>query len=183
MDMHCYAHPHTKPTYDSLAYFFLKLADWAEVIPSDYSTQLTYLLRYPSTPSPDAPDLPHHTTLLLRQAVALQMSPNPSTGASIVVENRNLLNIPLEIPDPPPPPMRRRVRPSEQSHQLSASEGPSSADGRPSLQRQQSPMESIARNLLDRGESMGINKTFLSAVSELKVSLPCLQLSLVSKLV
>jgi hypothetical protein len=30
--------------------------------------------------------------------------------------------------------------------------------------------ESIARGLLDRGESMGINKTFLTAVSELRVS-------------
>ncbi|TFY80327.1 hypothetical protein EWM64_g3677, partial [Hericium alpestre] len=74
-----------------------------QLIPSDYSTQLTYLLRYP-TPSPatsELPATPNHATLLLRQAIALQMSPSSSAGASIVVENRNLLNIPIErnIPD------------------------------------------------------------------------------------
>lgn len=146
------------------------VTDYRKVIPSDYSTQLTFLLRYPSTPASDVPDSPHHVTLLLRQAVALQLSPNSSTGASIVVENRNLLNIPLEIPDPPLAPARRRVRPGERGHQISPSEGSSGLNGRPSFQRQHSPMESIARNLLDRGESMGINKTFLSAVSEIRVS-------------
>lgn len=146
------------------------------VIPSDYSTQLTYLLRYP-TPPLTAPDLPHHATLLLRQAVALQMSPNPSTGASIVVENRNLLNIPIEIPDPPPAPLRRRARPNERGHHQSGSESPSRQDtsGNRQSHYQQSSYqmglpESIARGLLDRGESMGINKTFLTAVSELRVS-------------
>ncbi|KAF7967824.1 hypothetical protein HWV62_32940 [Athelia sp. TMB] len=135
-------------------------------------------IRNQPTPASDVPDSPHHLTLLLRHAVALQHSPNPSTGASIVVENRNLLNIPLEIPDPPPAPMRRRVRPGERGHQISPSEGSSGVNGRPNLQRQHSPMESIARNLLDRGESMGINKTFLSAVSELKRNLPDLAASL-----
>lgn len=149
------------------------------VIPSDYSTQLTYLLRYP-TPPLAAPDLPHHATLLLRQAVALQMSPNPSTGASIVVENRNLLNIPIEIPDPPAVPLRRAQR-SERSHQPSGSESPSRRDLSGSRQgHYQQPSfqmglpESIARGILDRGESMGINKSFLSAVSELRVSFRCL---------
>jgi TBC1 domain family member 5 len=145
------------------------------VIPSDYSSQLTYLLRYPSLPPFTAPDLPHHATLLLRQAVALQMSPNPSAGASIVVENRNLLGIPVEVPDPPPAPTRRRGRPDERSHQISASDG-SGVDpsgGRSGLRQSSYQMglpESIARGLLDRGESMGINKTFLTAVSELRVS-------------
>lgn len=146
------------------------------VIPSDYSTQLTHLLRYP-TPPLIAPDLPHHAALLLRQAVALQTSPNPSTGASIVVENRNLLNIPIEIPDPPPAPLRRKVRPNERGHYQSGSESlsrPDSSGSRqghyPQSSYQMGLPESIARGLLDRGESMGINKTFLSAVSELRVS-------------
>jgi len=139
------------------------------VIPSDYSTQLTYLLRYPAAP-PTPPDLPHHATLLLRQAAALQMSPNPSTGASIVVENRNLLNIPIEIPDPPPAPLRSKARPSERGHRHSPSESPDPSGSRQSHYQQMGLPESIARGLLDRGESMGINKTFLSAVSELRVS-------------
>lgn len=147
------------------------------MIPSDYSTQLTFLLRYPSFASSVTLDLPHHATLLLRQAVALQISPNPSTCASIVVENRNLLNIPIEVPDPPPAPMRRRARPGERGHQLSASEGPEGSGGRPSLHRQPSPMENITRGILDRGESMGINKTFFSAVSELRASYVCLSYS------
>ena len=92
-----------------------------------------------------------------------------------------MLNIPIEVPDPPPAPTRRRVRPGERSHQISASDGTSGVDpsgGRSGLPRQSSYQmglpESIARGLLDRGESMGINKTFLTAVSELRVSVPFL---------
>jgi TBC1 domain family member 5 len=145
------------------------------VIPSDYSTQLTYLLRYPSLPPPTAPDLPHHTSLLLRQAVALQMSPTPSAGASIVVENRNLLNIPIEVPDLPPASARPKARPGERNSQSYAPNGslgadPSSSRASLSPTHQMGLPESIARGLLDRGESMGINKTFFSAVSELRVS-------------
>jgi len=155
-----------------------------KLIPSDYSAQLTYLLRYPSPPPPTVPDLPHQASLLLRQAVALQMAPTPSAGASIVVENRNLLNIPIEVPDPPPAPAQRRSQPGD-SRPLSASDGPPGVDpstGRSGPPRQYAHQmglpESIARGLLDRGESMGINKTFLSAVSELKRNLPDLTASL-----
>ncbi|KAF7338357.1 Rab-GAP TBC domain-containing protein [Mycena venus] len=78
-----------------------------ELIPSDYSGQLTSLLRYPSHRTADGP---HHTSVLLRQALALQMSPNQATGHSLVLENRNFLNIPTEVPEPPPPPQRRGTR-------------------------------------------------------------------------
>jgi len=113
------------------------------------------------------------------------MSPSSSAGASIVIENRNLLNIPTEVPDPPPAPGRRSARPGERGHRPSASDGQAGADpsgSRPSLARQSSHQmglpESIARGLLDRGESMGINKTLLSAVSELRRNLPDLAASL-----
>lgn len=56
---------------------------------------------------------------------------------------------------------------------MSASDSPLLDEGRSSFFKQNLHQmglpESIARNLLDRGESLGINKTFLSAVSELRV--------------
>ncbi len=54
-------------------------------------------------PSNKIEGTPHHAVLLLRQALALQMSPNPATGSSIVIENRNLLGIPVEVPLTPVP--------------------------------------------------------------------------------
>ena len=78
------------------------------VIPADYSTQLTHLLRYPALDRSSAPPSSlHPCSLLLRQALTLQMSPTPATGVSIVHENENLLGISTEVPDPPPPPTRR----------------------------------------------------------------------------
>ncbi|KII88983.1 hypothetical protein PLICRDRAFT_40606 [Plicaturopsis crispa FD-325 SS-3] len=155
------------------------------LIPSDYSGQLTLLLRYPPRPANDTDDSPHHTMLLLRQALALQMSPNTSTGATVVIENHNLLNIPIEVPEPPPPPVRRRPRPGEKGQpQASGSQGRQGGGVRGAHTRQQSspPMgypEMLARGLIDRGESLGINKTLMSAVSELRRNLPELASSLV----
>lgn len=141
------------------------------VIPADYSTQLTYLLRYPALerPSTSPPSL-HPCSLLLRQALTLQMSPVPATGASVVHENQNLLDIPTEVPDPPPPPMRRRPRPAERG--TSHSNIHLREDGGKGHVKQGSNHmalpEMIARGLLERGESLGINKTVMNAVSELK---------------
>lgn len=137
------------------------------VIPSDYSTQLTYLLRYPACPPPEA-GAPHHIVLLIRHATALEISPHPATGAALMIENRNFLNIPLEVSDPPIP--RRRPRQQEKAHLITPSE--SSAPGTSGSQMfspQLSFPELFARGLLDRGESLGINKTVMNAVSELKV--------------
>ncbi|CAL1703537.1 unnamed protein product [Somion occarium] len=175
----------------------LDLAQWVcvamlirirnQLIPSDYSGQLTYLLRYPSQP---ASTTIHSSSLLIRQALTLQMSPTATTGVSIVHENRNLLNIPIEVPEPPPPPMRRRAKLAERGQSLSSSEPGSSSSRSPQLDananrlhtRQGStPMglpEMIARGLLERGESLGINKTVMNAVSELKRNLPDLANSL-----
>jgi TBC1 domain family protein 5 len=140
------------------------------VISADYSGQLTVLLRYPSPrPQVSVDGAPHHTALLLRQAIALQMSPTPSTGASLMIENRNLLNIPVEVLEPSTPPLRN------QSFNGLDNAAPSSRPlQRHSRQQASQPMglpEIIARGLLERGESLGINKTLMSAVSELRVSL------------
>ncbi|KAG2078033.1 RabGAP/TBC [Suillus decipiens] len=146
-----------------------------KLIPSDCSMQLTYLLRYPPSQAEDG--ALHHTILLLRQASSLEMSRTPSAGAIVMTENRNLLNIPLEVPDPPVQ-MRRRVRPpiSSDFHGTSSGQG---EHMRQSPSFQMGLPELIARGLMDRGESLGINKTVMNAVSELRRNLPELAASLV----
>lgn len=130
------------------------------MIPADYSGQLSALLRYPTFP-----DAEHtHTSLLLTQAVALQMAPTPATGTSLILENRNRLNIEVDVPHPPPPPLRRG---------RGADTRPQPLQGHPRghLPRQpsQQGLPDFARGILDRGESLGINKTLMSAVSEIRV--------------
>lgn len=101
------------------------------------------------------------------------MSPTIATSASVVYENQNLLNIPAEVPEP----MRRgRARVGDRDPSmphLSASKSPVDDRHRLHVRQGSSPMaipEMIARGLLERGESLGINKTVMNAVSELKVS-------------
>jgi TBC1 domain family protein 5 len=149
------------------------------VIPSDCSGQLTYLLRYSSNFSSESmpSTAPHHTALLLRQALTLQMSPTAATGSSIVIENRNLLNLPVEVPESPRQTSRRHDRHSS-GRRKSASETRSTLESghssRGSMGRAangQLNLPDFAKGLLDRGEALGINKTFLNAVTEIKVRL------------
>lgn len=147
----------------------------ATVIPADYSGQLTTLLRYPSPSSSNKiTGAPHHAILLLRQALALQMSPNPATGSSIVMENRTLLNIAIEVPASPAIPPRRpkNTRPPP----ATISSGSASLEG--NLTRNHSRQtssgavgisEMFTRGLVERSESLGINKTFMNAVTEIRV--------------
>ena len=98
-----------------------------------------------------------------------------STGISIIHENRNLLGIPIEVPEPPPPPVRtRRAKVGERVQSDGRMVGTDSNANRAHTRQSSSPMglpEMIARGLLERGESLGINKTVMNAVSELKVNL------------
>jgi TBC1 domain family member 5 len=119
---------------------------------------------------------PHHTALLLQQALTLQMSPTAAAGASIVFENRNLLNLPAEVPEAPPTVPRRRSeraggrRKSASETRTTLTEAGSSSRG--TLGRAASGqlnLPDFAKSLLDRGEALGINKTFINAVSEIKV--------------
>jgi TBC1 domain family member 5 len=149
------------------------------VILADYSAQLAYLLRYPTPPdfsiqttSYETLRPPHHILLLLRQALTLQMAPSVATGAAVVYENRNLLNIPVELPDPPSLSMKRRPPIGDRSRSSSSADN---GTRRAEHARYQSSgsmglPEMLARGLLDRGESLGINKTVMNAVSEIKVS-------------
>ncbi|KAK0503183.1 RabGAP/TBC [Armillaria luteobubalina] len=154
-----------------------------ELLPSDYSTQLTVLLRYPSVPRSFEYGSPvHPTSLLVRQALALQMSPTPSTGVLLVSENRNLLNISMDVPETPPAP-RRRSTPFVRNRPLSTPAVPGSSNTAQGHARQQSSQslgfsEMLTRGILERGESLGINKTLMSAVSELKRNIPELASSL-----
>lgn len=94
------------------------------------------------------------------------MSPNQATGNSLVLENRNFLNIPTEVPEPPPPPQRRGARTVRDK--APAATGPKASD--PRQQSTQQMGFDFARGLLEKGESLGINKTIMSAVPELRVS-------------
>ena len=144
------------------------------------------LLRYPTPPSNPDPSISHHSTLLLRQALALSMAPNPSTGSSLAIENRNLLQIPLEVPDPQTsptrarPPNRRRASTEATKAESVSGAGvgvsgkyvtPSGAARHAQQSSQIGLPEMLARGLLEKGESLGINKTVMSAVSEFRVSL------------
>ncbi|KAF9451081.1 RabGAP/TBC [Macrolepiota fuliginosa MF-IS2] len=150
-----------------------------DLIPADYSGQLTLLLRYPTPPNSEN-SIPHHAVLLLRQALALQMAPNPSTGASIMIENRTILDIPIEVPAPVPTPIRRGHLGRQQMASTPGREGGhGQGHSRLSSVPSMGLPEMIARGLLERGESLGINKTLMSAVTELKRNIPDLAASLV----
>ncbi|KAL5528993.1 hypothetical protein ACEPAG_4967 [Sanghuangporus baumii] len=150
-----------------------------QLIPADYSGQLSVLLRYAPPPTDIDPASPHHAILLLRQAFALYTSPNPSTGSSVAIENRNLLNIPLEVPEPQPSPMRTR-RPATRvrsSTDVRKAAGPSRIPQGQNISVKQSQslqlgFPELARGLLEKGESLGINKTVMNAVSELRKNIP-----------
>jgi TBC1 domain family protein 5 len=101
---------------------------------------------------------------LLQQAIRLSQDPNTSAGASLVLQNRNVLGLPIETPEPPVRPTRRRAE-REQAPRtpVDRREVVSSPGGFP---------EMIARNIIDRGESLGINRAIFNTVSEIRVSDP-----------
>ncbi|KIM28970.1 hypothetical protein M408DRAFT_8402 [Serendipita vermifera MAFF 305830] len=152
----------------------LNLANWIcvamlvrirnNLIPGDYSEQLTYLLRYPTS----SENGPLHVSLLLQQAIRLSQEPNTSTGASIVLQNRNILNIPIEVPEPPARPTSRKRgdRGVNQGTKTPNHNRDTSQSGFP---------EMFARNLIERGESLGINRAISNTVSELRKNLPDIQ--------
>ncbi|KAI9456458.1 RabGAP/TBC [Russula earlei] len=159
-----------------------------QLIPSDYSGQLTHLLRYSSNYSTDSipPTVPNHTSLLLRQALTLQMSSTVAAGASVILENSNLLNISAEVLEPRTPASRRRGERLSGRRKSVSETRPTPSDsghsGRGSIGRianGQLNLPEFAKGLLDRGEALGINKTLMNAVSEIKKNLPDLAVNLV----
>ena len=112
-------------------------------------------------------------------------SPNPASGAAVVVENKTFLGLEIDIPEPEPQTQRRRVPPTGGTMRrksnadllpsTSSSVGePSSRPPRGAGVRQSLQLglpEMIARGLIEKGESLGINKTVMNAVAELRVCL------------
>lgn len=89
-----------------------------------------------------------------------------------MTENRNLLAIPLDVPEPAPVPHRRSaLGPKPKPLASPGGRAPDQEQGHARRQPSQgmSFPEMFARGLLERGESLGINKTLMSAVSELRV--------------
>ena len=60
-------------------------------------------------------------SLLLTQAQILQSAPNPASGATVAMQNRDALGIPIEVPEPPKPPRRSRLDRDRDSRPQSAS--------------------------------------------------------------
>ncbi|KAL5635907.1 hypothetical protein ACGC1H_004642 [Rhizoctonia solani] len=81
------------------------------LIPAEYTDALTCVLRYPPPPSTaDPSSLMLATHILAQQALMLRANPSPATGATIVLQNRSILDIPIEAPSAPPPQQRRGGR-------------------------------------------------------------------------
>lgn len=129
----------------------------------------------------------NHASLLLRQAILFLSSPNTASGAAVVVENKTFLGLEIEIPEPAPQPQRRRVQSPNSASMRRKSNAdllPSSSNitgdsssrpGKGASIRQSVQLglpEMIARGLMEKGESLGINKTVMNAVAELRVCLP-----------
>ena len=138
---------------------------FSAVIPAEYTEQLTCLMRYPPLDNSFEGVAP--TVLLVQQALRLQQFPHPSTGVSVVIQNRDLLDIPAAVPDRPARPARRtrELRSASVYGRLPVMQSQSSTESQVGLP------EVIARNLLDKSEGLGINRAFFNTVSEIRVRL------------
>ncbi|KAG8954053.1 hypothetical protein FRC04_001037 [Tulasnella sp. 424] len=133
-----------------------------ELIPGDYSSQLTALLRYPPLPSQSQEPVIRHTNLLLRQALYIKLAPDPAVGVNVVMENRDALGIPAEPPEPRPQPRRlnSRTPPTRGGRPASAGVG---AD----LRRDVGGLQDLIASRLFDGTS-----AVFSTVSEIRKNLP-----------
>ncbi|KAG8900147.1 hypothetical protein FRB99_006207 [Tulasnella sp. 403] len=130
------------------------------LIPSDYSGQLTALLRYPPLP-PQEHKLMPHTNLLLRQALNVRSTPTPTSGVTLMMENRDILGIPSEVPEP---------EVQREQNRLPIRNRPGSAGG--DLDRR----DSVGLQDLIASRWSDVNSAVFSTVSELRRNLPELSL-------
>lgn len=164
------------------------------ILAGDYASILTNLLRYPG----NSPQLPLSIPLIIEQANMIRKDPSASTGASIALQNQETLGIAPFVAARPVTPITTtrfgaRLRKSQQQP---ASSGNNSSynygrfttglglDGHittPSSTSSSTPtggtgytfeIPGMARNLIARAQESGIDKAFLSKVSELRKNLP-----------
>ncbi|KDN53255.1 RabGAP/TBC [Tilletiaria anomala UBC 951] len=101
----------------------------AHLLAGGYSSALQKLLRYPALPQPKLSDMSapgaaadadeerepgQHTGLLVRQAITIRATPNPTTGVQVVIQNRDKLGIDMVVEpsnDDTSPQLQRCVRP------------------------------------------------------------------------
>lgn len=133
-----------------------------ELIPGDYSSQLTALLRYPPLPHQTQEPVIPHTNLLLRQATYMKLAPSPTVGVNVFMENKEVLGIPAEVPEPRPQPRRlnSRTPPTRGSRPASAGVGGD-------LRRDVGGLQDLITSRLFDGTS-----AVFSTVSEIRKNLP-----------
>ncbi|KAF8334135.1 rab-GTPase-TBC domain-containing protein [Cantharellus anzutake] len=139
------------------------------LITSDYSTQLGYLLRYPSV-TPAEPI--SHISLLLQQAQALKADPNPATAVSLVMQNKTALGIPAESPGSPAPLRRAKSRESPEDTR-NAHGHPPSGSSTSGAETRKDPfgLPLPIPELFSKGLS-DINGAVYNTVSEIRRNLP-----------
>ncbi|KAG8920494.1 succinate dehydrogenase flavoprotein subunit, partial [Tulasnella sp. 417] len=140
----------------------LNVGSTALVIPGDYSSQLTALLRYPPLPPQTQEPVIPHTNLLLRQATYMKLAPSQAVGVNVVMENKEVLGIPAEVPEPLAQPRRlnSRTPPTRGSRPASAGVGGD-------LRRDVGGLQDLIASRLFDGTS-----AVFSTVSELRKNLP-----------
>ncbi|KAF8590477.1 RabGAP/TBC [Ramaria rubella] len=145
------------------------------LIPGDYTEQLTHLLRYPAPPLLGASQTSNAPALLLCQARLLMTSPTPGTGVLLVMQNRNELGIAVEIPDAPSP-----LHPRRRASVVATTIPPTVSQGRSSHTSERSRLQDvIANRLMDANETLGLQRGFFNTLSELRKNLPDLSQTLI----
>jgi len=126
------------------------------VIEADYSTLLTTLLRYPA---PSA-TYPFVSSLILSQALFLRANVNPAAGVQVVMQNQEQLGI--------------SAQPPERTEETLPPRGHSATRGRGGMRVPAPPkvgMQGLAAGLYERAQASGWDKTIMSTVADLRVSL------------
>ncbi|ODN75943.1 hypothetical protein L202_05924 [Cryptococcus amylolentus CBS 6039] len=133
-----------------------------ELIEGDYPAILTNLLHYPA-PSPTYPFEPF---MILAQALYLRDELSPAAGVEIVLQNQDLLNIKAA-------PFRGDIDgpATSQAESRSNGRGGSFNAGRSRMQKS-GGMGGIAQGLFERAQAAGLDKAFLSTVSDIRKNIP-----------
>ncbi|KAK0545333.1 hypothetical protein OC845_005151 [Tilletia horrida] len=161
---------------------------------ADNSTALQLLLRFPTSEVVPAEN-PEALKLLLSQAARLQQSATPSTGVSILMQNRDELNIEIEQPPTTPvvpdPPRLRTALLNSSPGSTRPSEARTVAGGRAERRRTALPDRSTgplspassstsfasflpsgvseaAKGLYERSETLGINRALANTVTNVQ---------------